>query len=328
MKRFTITLCVVLFASFGFTSAQETYLEFDETAEESYVDCGASPDFSPAEFTIETWVRYCSFYPFFSICAPEDHVAEVGPQGFVLRKAEGEFDGTYVELNIGTMNDDWNSVVTGSPFNLDEWYHIAATFDGMTITLYVNGEYSNDGAVPSAMRASSQALFLGEGAAWKGRRLDGDMYDFRFWNVVRTETEIADNMNSYLNGDEEGLVANWKMDEGTGTTLTDNSPNGYDAYLGTAVVWGVATSAENVLADSNANIELVPNPARDVVNVSNTSNNETVVRLVDASGKTCKTFTLAGNSSKNVQISELKNGLYFVISEDVSGQSVSKFFVY
>lgn len=49
----------------------------------------------------------------------------------------------------------------------------------------------------------------------------GKLDEFRVWNVFRTEAEIKANMKVMLKGSEPGLVAYYKFDEGTGTTIAD-----------------------------------------------------------------------------------------------------------
>ncbi len=62
----------------------------------------------------------------------------------------------------------------------------------------------------------------------------GLMDDVRIWNVARTASEIAANMNVELTGGEAGLVAYWKLDEGSGDTAFDATSNAHDMRLGSA----------------------------------------------------------------------------------------------
>ena len=57
------------------------------------------------------------------------------------------------------------------------------------------------------------------------------MDDVRVWNDVRSVTEIADNMDRQLNGDEANLAGYWKFNSVSGSTVTDDSPNSNDATL-------------------------------------------------------------------------------------------------
>jgi len=49
----------------------------------------------------------------------------------------------------------------------------------------------------------------------------GKIDELRVWNVLRTETQIHDNMNVMLKGNEPGLIAYYKFDENKGTTMAD-----------------------------------------------------------------------------------------------------------
>ena len=57
---------------------------------------------------------------------------------------------------------------------------------------------------------------IGGQVAWDNHWLNGKIDEIRIWNIVRTESEIRQNMNRHLNGNEPGLVAYYRMDEGKG----------------------------------------------------------------------------------------------------------------
>ena len=49
--------------------------------------------------------------------------------------------------------------------------------------------------------------------------------EVRIWDDARTQSEIRANMHAELSGSESNLVAYYKMSNGSGTSLTDNSSN-------------------------------------------------------------------------------------------------------
>jgi hypothetical protein len=74
----------------------------------------------------------------------------------------------------------------------------------------------NDNSIPLTIGSrfsTSNALFEG--------RID----DLRIWNDARTASEIQEYMHKEVASDASGLVAYYKMSNGTGTSLTDNSSN-------------------------------------------------------------------------------------------------------
>ncbi len=105
----------------------------------------------------------------------------------------------------------------------EEWHHVACVWSkGGTMVTYV------DGAV-SASRAAANVNLPGiEQGAWLGSSsgtsefTNGQMDEVRIWSTARTQQEIQDNMSSELAGNESGLVAYYRMNEGSGTRLYDN----------------------------------------------------------------------------------------------------------
>lgn len=59
----------------------------------------------------------------------------------------------------------------------------------------------------------------------------GDIDELRLWNYKRTPQQLIDDMLISLDGDEPGLVAYYKMSDGSGLTLTDDTGNGWDGTL-------------------------------------------------------------------------------------------------
>ena len=63
---------------------------------------------------------------------------------------------------------------------------------------------------------------------------NGYFEEFRVWNVARSATEIKENTNKPLVGNETGLVGYWKFDEASGTTAVDAvTTAGHTAHAGT-----------------------------------------------------------------------------------------------
>jgi len=59
----------------------------------------------------------------------------------------------------------------------------------------------------------------------------GKLDDLRLWNRVRTDEEIRDNMYRHLDRGEDGLIAYWRFDEGTGDVSKDETGNGHKGTL-------------------------------------------------------------------------------------------------
>ena len=128
------------------------------------------------------------------------------------------------------------------------WHHLAVTYDGRGgasaangITFYIDGiavpiVERNNNAAYVAMENRTAALELGcEIAGFQP--FNGGLDEVRLWDVVRTQSQVQAAMLLDLTGTEPGLAAYWRFNEGTGTTVADDSPNNHTATLYNAVTW-------------------------------------------------------------------------------------------
>jgi uncharacterized protein YjdB len=228
MKKVYSFLVALLFSVMFLSASPAMGLVFSG-APTSFIDVGSTAT-APSQFTVEAWVYYQSFPTGESayILSTEAQ-ATAGSQGFAFRTI-----GNKIQLAIGT-NTTWAKVAGSTSLSLNTWYHVAATCSGADIKLYVNGVL--DGTVTTAAMIPSVAnLRIGDSPSWTGRLYNGIISDLRFWNIARTGADISSTMNTSLTGTEPGLIANWKMNEGTGTTLADVKGT-YPITKPTDVIW-------------------------------------------------------------------------------------------
>ncbi len=112
------------------------------------------------------------------------------------------------------------------------WRHLAGTYDGDTMRLFVNGLLDRELAgVPfdasSWMTAGATTFFNGNQAFYTGV-----IDEIRLWSVVRSEEEIRSTIHAGLVGDEPGLLGYWTLDEGSGQQVGDSSGSGFAGVLG------------------------------------------------------------------------------------------------
>jgi hypothetical protein len=136
-------------------------------------------------------------------------------------------------LSDGVNNTVWNATVATLPNNT--WTHIAATWDGTTVRLYINGiqeDSTSTGVVTSLNTTASQVRMGAE-----GRLLDycpGTMQEAQYWPVVLSVNEIESLAKSRLfNLGVQSPLAHWPLDGCTdgasvdGTVFADGSGNGF-----------------------------------------------------------------------------------------------------
>lgn len=107
---------------------------------------------------------------------------------------------------------------------LDVRSHIAVTWDPTDgITIFLNG--AKVGATLAG--AGNPAALTDQG--WK---FNVDVFeDIRIWNYVRTDTQIANNRSREVDAREEGLIANWQGNYGTGGRINDRTASETHLWL-------------------------------------------------------------------------------------------------
>lgn len=109
---------------------------------------------------------------------------------------------------------------------IGKWTHVAlvsAGSSGSFRAIYLNGELIASENASSSPGALSD-LEIGRYPAGFGQPYQtGKIEEFRIWNVVRTQEQIIENMNTTIDPATSGLVAYYRFDDGSGTTVTDET---------------------------------------------------------------------------------------------------------
>jgi len=150
------------------------------------------------------------------------------------------------EVHDGTLNSN-RGVQSTVALAAGVWTHLALTYDGAVIRLYLNGtQNAQANAIVIPPSRPEMPFSIGEGVQSNGNAglsaFNGLISQARFWNVPRTAAQIQQGMREGIPSEKTGLVANWLLDEGSGLSAKDSSGNGYDLGPRTAtsgVNWAV-----------------------------------------------------------------------------------------
>jgi hypothetical protein len=114
---------------------------------------------------------------------------------------------------------------------LNEWHHIALTYDHGFIVYFIDGAPVDTSlGYVTVSCGFPTTLNIGRRKMFNEFYFRGTIDDVRVWNVVRTPAEMIATFDKHLTGAEVGLVCYYDFDEGQGNTI--NSPVGGDGYLG------------------------------------------------------------------------------------------------
>ena len=226
-----------------------THLDFG--AANDYVDCGngSSLQITGNTITLEAYVKFNTF-------GAEHWLGNIinkaspNSSGYMLR-AGGNGAVNFVVANYG-----WHELTTAdNAITLDTWFHIAGVYNGTTSKIYIDGiEVASTNIAMGNIGDSAFNVNLGRDPQDTDRGLDASLDEVRIWNIARNETQINAGKNCELQGDETGLVAYYKFNQGVDaadntaiSTITDATSNGNDGVLTNFTLLGTAS---NLLAGS------------------------------------------------------------------------------
>ena len=126
----------------------------------------------------------------------------------------------------------------------ETWHHIAAVHtrssNTSTLKVYLNGQDVGGTTVNASNTPNdnSSPLTIGSRFSTSNALFEGRIDDVRIWNDARTVAEIQEYMHKEVASDASGLVAYYKMSDGSGTSLADNSSNSNTGTLTNMVTSG------------------------------------------------------------------------------------------
>lgn len=215
---------------------------------DDYATAGRNSAFGLRGFTLETWFRKekggstgssgsggVVVYPLIANGRGEnDNDTFNCNYLFGIRATDGVLAADFEEGPAGSSPGLNHPVAGVTPVQEGVWNHAAATYDGTTWRLYLNGNLEAE-------------LVVGQEAAWNtiqhfaiGSSLDsngvpqgffhGLMDETRIWNRARTVAEIRASMRSEIVS-ETGLIVRYAMSEASGSTLFSTGSASANATL-------------------------------------------------------------------------------------------------
>lgn len=248
LKKFKAAFATaIIFTNIAGVESQNA-LFFDGT--DDRVTCGndTSVQITGKLLTLEAWVYPTSFKtnPWdCNVICKEDNSANYG---YMLRV------GGSGQLNFGMGNGTSTWMERNSPSNvlvLNTWQHIAGTYDGTWMRLYVNGKVVDSASATSNISntGSTIQLTIGDHTGSYQRRFQGKIDEVRVWKACRTTAEIQANMYNEFCGPQKGLRAYYKFNQGkagltnnTVTTLKDYSGYNNTGTLGSFALTGTTSN--------------------------------------------------------------------------------------
>lgn len=250
--RKTLLSVISLLGFFSLTQAQPcrpntSSISLNGTS--SYAVLQSEANCNPtAAITVEAWIRPAAF------ATTKDNGSIVcnhgwssgGQQGYVLRcGGSGILSFNISGTTTGATTGNWREVFTGpNVLSLGTWQHVAGTFTGDSLKLFLNGVQVAASSFTGTIASSPNAYPLSIGrladpSQTARRYFNGLIDEVRIWNRALDGPELMANMNKELDSlAVQGLGGYWRFNENAGTTTYDVSGNGQTADI-IAANWDV-----------------------------------------------------------------------------------------
>lgn len=276
--------------------------------------------------TLEGWVKVNAFKTAFPYITSVAGIEVADNNSAMLRFGDGNLANNKLQfiLSFGSSQVKLNS---NSTFSTNTWYHVAATYDGASMKLYINGVLDASNTRTGNFTANG-IMYLGRNYE-NARALNGSLDEFRVWKRALSAQEIVNN-NCDVAPNSQGLEANWKMDEGSGTGALDETSNSHFATLINMSNnnWITNVACASPLSTSNMRLrntgmKIYPNPVKkgESMYFKNKEKSTIEVELYNLEGRSLlKKYSKSGSLELNTQ--NLPTGVY-IYKLNVDGKEES-----
>lgn len=163
-------------------SAFGSALSFDGVNDRISVVKTPSVDLT-SQVTLEAWVKRNSNTPGTIISSNGPFYIAINPE------FRFPIDGT---IRVGVYTTDgWHEFSSITSLQVGLWYHIAMTYDGSRLRIFVNGVEDSYIPVSGPIRVVSQHLYLGWGEPGHNQYFDGIIDEVRISDIARTSFDVA-----------------------------------------------------------------------------------------------------------------------------------------
>ncbi len=237
--RITVFILLLLWSSGLYAQGAGWAIDF---AGNDYVDCGAT--FLPtSSLTVEAWVR-----------PNETNYFLVGGAGVII--SDGDEASTGVNVSLVTYNEVEQTVLvvinteagpkvvySTSPLTPLVWSHVAVTFNGTAIYIYINGvSAGNSTFTATTITSTANNLLIAERPSDTARGFIGDIDEVRIWNTALIQSTISTWKNAPVTASHPNyanMVSYYKFDDGSGSSATDSYGSNDGTITGPGWSWFV-----------------------------------------------------------------------------------------
>ena len=238
MMKKILPLFILIF-SLNAVFAQNRALNFDGV--DDFIPITGSSALSPSKITCETWVYITDFST--SPCG--DCAPIIWEQGDGYRFGTGNGQVVHFQLMNSSTIVSLNS---STKLTTNAWHHIAGTFDGTKMKIYINGVCRDSNSATSSFAIS----YGGTSDVWiadPATGFNGTLEETRIWDYARSEAQIKEGMYRKFPTNQSGLMLQYSYEDGVpykvNTSVSSIDDNSSYANTGAAKNFRMTDSTSN-----------------------------------------------------------------------------------
>ncbi|MEM6997533.1 MAG: Ig-like domain-containing protein [Patescibacteria group bacterium] len=215
------------------------YLDFD--GNDDYINLGPMDEIAGSALTIEAVVNSSDFTADGSCSSGDCRIVSKASSTsssdhyWMISTIPSGGD-TVLRFRLRTGTTTTTLIASSGAMQADTSYHVAASYDGSTMRLFLDGVEVGSTAKTGALATNSgvDAWIGGNPDGASSRPWEGSIDDVRIWSIARNQSQIQTSMTTELIGTETGLVSYYKFNESTGQTVADSATSApvNDVYRG------------------------------------------------------------------------------------------------
>ncbi|MFY0643486.1 MAG: T9SS type A sorting domain-containing protein [Bacteroidia bacterium] len=310
-KAPTLAMMIIMFCVTSIVNAQERCRDFNGTDQKIHIP---NHDLNGQDkFTIEAWVNPDQFTLSSHSIIRQDATGVPACYLLAFKRRSANYVITfginttvdYKELDVAINDSDY----------VGKWRHIAATYNGSEMIIYVDGDSMGSLAHYGNFDFGNNIQNHRIGAKANSELYDGRIDEVRIWTTDRSESQIEQYLNCSLTGPKTGLLAVYNLNTTSDSTCPDSSGNGHNGWVNnpspsTATIISSSCNTLGVAELSALNITLIPNPASSAIFIANLDGLSILKsNVIDQTGRVVE----ANPIGKNIfNISKLSTGVYYI----------------
>lgn len=158
-------------------------MQFDGIGDQ--IDCGNGSALAIRDrITVAAWIRVKSFDRDFQA------IVTKGDNAFRLQRARNTSALEFACSGVQVPGTSYGNIYGTVPVDNDQWHHAAGVYDGLTISLYIDGQLDVSSPATGKINLSTWPVLIGENAQIPLRYWNGWIDDVRIYSDALTPAQI------------------------------------------------------------------------------------------------------------------------------------------